>query len=69
MHNYDYHLIGVFIIQGSINKQNSNFSLDYALLIMNYELKEVVPGRLELPTSTLSVWRSDQLSYRTVVCS
>ena len=25
----------------------------------------VVPGRLELPTSTLSVWRSDQLSYRT----
>ena len=26
----------------------------------------VVPGRLELPTSTLSVWRSDQLSYRTV---
>ena len=32
---------------------------------MNYELKEVVPGRLELPTSTLSVWRSDQLSYRT----
>ena len=28
--------------------------------------KEVVPGRLELPTSTLSVWRSNQLSYRTV---
>jgi hypothetical protein len=27
---------------------------------------EVVPGRLELPTSTLSVWRSNQLSYRTV---
>ena len=26
---------------------------------------EVVPGRLELPTSTLSVWRSNQLSYRT----
>ena len=25
----------------------------------------VVPGRLELPTSTLSVWRSDLLSYRT----
>ena len=40
MHNYDYHLIGVFIIQGPINKQNSNFSLDYALLIMNYELKK-----------------------------
>ena len=40
MHNYDYHLIGVFVIQGSINKQNSNFSLDYALLIMNYELKK-----------------------------
>ena len=29
---------------------------------MNYELKTVVPGRLELPTSTLSVWRSDQLT-------
>ena len=28
----------------------------------------VVPGRLELPTSTLSVWRSNQLSYRTVKC-
>ena len=28
---------------------------------------DVVPGRLELPTSTLSVWRSNQLSYRTVV--
>ena len=28
--------------------------------------REVVPGRLELPTSTLSVWRSNQLSYRTV---
>ena len=26
----------------------------------------VVPGRVELPTSTLSVWRSNQLSYRTV---
>ena len=25
----------------------------------------VVPGRLELPTSTLSVWRSNHLSYRT----
>ena len=30
-------------------------------LIVRY----VVPGRLELPTSTLSVWRSNQLSYRT----
>ena len=27
----------------------------------------VVPGRLELPTSTLSVWRSDQLSYGTLL--
>ena len=26
----------------------------------------VVPGRVELPTSTLSVWRSNQPSYRTV---
>ena len=26
---------------------------------------QVVPGRLELPTSTLSVWRSNRLSYRT----
>ena len=25
----------------------------------------VVPGSFELPTSTLSVWRSNQLSYRT----
>ena len=29
-------------------------------------ISNVVPGRLELPTSTLSVWRSNQLSYRTV---
>ena len=27
--------------------------------------RNVVPGRVELPTSTLSVWRSNQLSYRT----
>ena len=32
-------------------------------LILNYQ---VVPGRFELPTSTLSVWRSNQLSYRTI---
>ena len=37
--------------------------MNYALFIMNWI---VVPGRLELPTSTLSVWRSNQLSYRTV---
>ena len=30
------------------------------------DLFSVVPGRVELPTSTLSVWRSNQLSYRTV---
>ena len=30
------------------------------------DLFYVVPGRVELPTSTLSVWRSNQLSYRTV---
>ena len=49
----------------------SKCKLLFGLCIINYELwiKEVVPGRLELPTSTLSVWRSDQLSYRTVVCS
>ena len=35
--------------------------------IVNLKLEEVVPGRLELPTSTLSVWRSNQLSYRTVI--
>ena len=29
----------------------------------------VVPGRVELPTSTLSVWRSNQLSYRTMQSS
>ena len=33
---------------------------------LNELTTEVVPGRLELPTSTLSVWRSNQLSYRTV---
>ena len=33
---------------------------------VNIGFANVVPGRLELPTSTLSVWRSDQLSYRTV---
>ena len=32
---------------------------------MHTSPKKVVPGRLELPTSTLSVWRSNQLSYRT----
>ena len=31
----------------------------------SHRLDSVVPGRLELPTSTLSVWRSNQLSYRT----
>ena len=31
-----------------------------------FTFSEVVPGRLELPTSTLSVWRSNQLSYRTL---
>ena len=33
---------------------------------VNIGFAYVVPGRLELPTSTLSVWRSNQLSYRTV---
>ncbi len=36
------------------------------ILDVTLEFQEVVPGRLELPTSTLSVWRSNQLSYRTV---
>ena len=41
---------------------------NFQLSIFNYQLSiaEVVPGRLELPTSTLSVWRSNQLSYRTL---
>ena len=34
---------------------------------VNIGFADVVPGRLELPTSTLSVWRSNQLSYRTVL--
>ena len=34
---------------------------------LRYYIKNVVPGRFELPTSTLSVWRSNQLSYRTVL--
>ena len=29
---------------------------------LSYTPKAVVPGRVELPTSTLSVWRSNQLS-------
>ena len=43
--------------------------MHYSLLIPHSSFSEalVVPGRLELPTSTLSVWRSNQLSYRTVV--
>ena len=32
---------------------------------VNIGFADVVPGRLELPTSTLSVWRSSHLSYRT----
>ena len=32
---------------------------------VNIGFADVVPGRLELPTSTLSVWRSNRLSYRT----
>ena len=38
--------------------------MHHEFLIMHWK---VVPGRLELPTSTLSVWRSNQLSYRTVL--
>ena len=45
----------------------------YILYLISYILylifpaapQRVVPGRVELPTSTLSVWRSNQLSYRT----
>ena len=33
--------------------------------MLTARIAEVVPGRVELPTSTLSVWRSNQLSYRT----
>ena len=33
--------------------------------ILSFFHPPVVPGRVELPTSTLSVWRSNQLSYRT----
>ena len=41
--------------------------MDEVLHLTSYiiHLYSVVPGRLELPTSTLSVWRSNQLSYRT----
>ena len=44
------------------------FLLVYLLLMSNMSKISflVVPGRVELPTSTLSVWRSNQLSYRTV---
>ena len=39
--------------------------LIYDLSFRGEASQSVVPGRLELPTSTLSVWRSNQLSYRT----
>ena len=41
---------------------NPPFLFAHILALFAY----VVPGRVELPTSTLSVWRSNQLSYRTV---
>ena len=43
-------------------------ALSFLLYIIMCIIKcigDVVPGRVELPTSTLSVWRSNQLSYRT----
>ena len=42
------------------------WSLNFLHLTSYILLLNVVPGRLELPTSTLSVWRSNQLSYRTL---
>ena len=44
-------------------KSNFNSQLFHSQL----STLSVVPGRLELPTSTLSVWRSNQLSYRTMI--
>ena len=41
------------------------FTIHYSLFTRDAVSQSVVPGRLELPTSTLSVWRSNQLSYRT----
>ncbi len=41
-------------------------SILFYILYLETKSRKVVPGRLELPTSTLSVWRSNQLSYRTV---
>ena len=41
----------------------NNFSLS---ILHSRRWRRVVPGRLEVPTSTLSVWRSNQLSYRTL---
>ena len=40
------------------------FIVHYSFFIRT-ATQRVVPGRVELPTSTLSVWRSNQLSYRT----
>jgi len=40
MHNYDYHLIGVFIIIILGEVQNSNAVIIYESCIMNYELKK-----------------------------
>ena len=41
-------------------------SADFSVSHWSFLIPKVVPGRLELPTSTLSVWRSNQLSYRTL---
>ena len=58
-------------VQGRCSKPTELIPLDIALRSLFcpqtfFFRFFVVPGRVELPTSTLSVWRSNQLSYRTV---
>ena len=44
------------------------YYLSFIIYYLRAAPQRVVPGRVELPTSTLSVWRSNQLSYRTGIC-
>ena len=48
-----------------ISSRKSVLLITSLLVTSTQSLLQVVPGRVELPTSTLSVWRSNQLSYRT----
>ena len=65
--SFTLHRYTLFIIVFLRSPSTSYYSYEWAVLQSSHHSIEsdVVPGRLELPTSTLSVWRSNQLSYRT----